>query len=391
MYGVVLEGGGLKGAYHIGAVKAILECGYEVGAYVGTSIGSFNAAVLAQGDFEKLYKEWYSASSTLALDLKENEVTKLVNKKLDIQGIKYWVKFFSDSVANKGIDTGKIKALYDKYIDEDKLRKSSIDYGLVTVSLTDKKPIYMFKEDIPAGEISTYVLASSYLPVFKQDNILKDDKMYIDGGVYDNCPLILLKKKGYKDIFEVRTKSIGINRKVDRRGLNIITISPSKELGGLLLSDNKSVRNDIKMGYFDAIRVIKGYLGNKYYVVPTENNKVFEALISLTNEQILEIVDGIKISGIDSLEPQKALFEKVLPLIQSKLKGMDTLSYQKLIISMIEYITEDEENVYKLYTLSELLKEVKKKIPKLLKAEKEALIKNNVNILILRLLKNIEL
>ena len=52
MYGVALEGGGMKGAYHIGAVKAILECGYEIGAYVGTSIGSFNAAVLAQGDFE---------------------------------------------------------------------------------------------------------------------------------------------------------------------------------------------------------------------------------------------------------------------------------------------------------------------------------------------------
>ena len=70
MYGVVLEGGGLKGAYHLGAVKAILECGYEIGAYVGTSIGSFNAAVLAQGDFELLYKEWWSASSMLALDLK---------------------------------------------------------------------------------------------------------------------------------------------------------------------------------------------------------------------------------------------------------------------------------------------------------------------------------
>ena len=81
MYGVALEGGGMKGAYHLGAMKAILECGYEVGAYVGTSIGSFNAAVLAQGDFDKLYNKWYSGSTALGLDLKETELNKLLAKK----------------------------------------------------------------------------------------------------------------------------------------------------------------------------------------------------------------------------------------------------------------------------------------------------------------------
>lgn len=391
MYGVVLEGGGLKGAYHLGAVKAILECGYEIGAYVGTSIGSFNAAVLAQGDFDLLYKEWWSASSMLALDLKENELTKLVNKKFDIAGIKYWVKFFSDSVANKGIDTTKIKALYTKYINEEKLRKSSTDYGLVTVSLTDRKPVYIYKEDIPEGEVATYALASSYLPVFKQDKILNDDKIYIDGGFYDNCPITLLKKKGYKDIFEVRTKSIGISRRVDRKGLNIITISPSKELGGLLFSDNKAIKNDMQMGYFDALRVLKGYIGEKYYVVPTDNDKVFKALCNLTDEQILKIIDGVKMSGIENMEPKKILFEKVLPIIQMKLKNKDTSSYQTTLVSMIEYILEEEKVQYKLFTTEELIKEVKKKIPKLLKAEKEALIKNGVNLLILKLLKIIEL
>lgn len=390
MYGVALEGGGMKGAYHIGAVKAILECGYEIGAYVGTSIGSFNAAVLAQGDFEKLYKEWYNGSSALGIDLKEKELNKLVSKKIDIAGIKYWVKFITDSLSNKGIDSSKLKSLYDSYIDEEKLRNSNIDYGLVTVSLTDRKPVYMYKEDMPEGEVSTYVLASSYLPVFKQDKILKDDKIYLDGGFYDNCPTTLLKKKGYTDIIEIRTGAIGVSRKINRKGLKITTISPSKELGGIILSDNKIVRDNIQMGYFDALRVIKGYIGDKFYVVPTENEKVFNAILNLTAEQILKIVDGVKITGIDNMEPKKILFEKLIPLIQTRLKNMDTSTYQKAIISMIEYITEDELKIYKLYTFEELLVEFKKKIPKLLKAEKEALIKNTVNILILKLLKSIE-
>lgn len=390
MYGVALEGGGMKGAYHIGAVKAILECGYNVGAYVGTSIGSFNAAVLAQGDFEKLYKEWYNASSALGIDLKEKELNKLFSKKIDIDSIKYWAKFVTDSFANKGIDSSKLKSLYDSFINEEKLRDSSIDYGMVTVSLTDRKPVYMFKEEIPEGLISTYVLASSYLPVFKQDKILNDDKLYLDGGFYDNCPIILLKKKGYTDIIEIRTGAIGVSKRVNRKGLNILTISPSKELGGIVLSDNKIVRKNIEMGYFDAMRVLKGYIGDKFYVIPTENVKAFNMLLNLTDEQILKIINEIKINGIDNMEPKKILFEKALPLIQTKLKNMDTSTYQKLIVSMIEYLTDKELKIYKLYTFEELVTEFKKKIPKLLREEKNSLIKNGVNILMLKLLKELD-
>lgn len=391
MYGVALEGGGMKGAYHLGAMKAIFECGYEIGGYVGTSIGSFNAAVLAQGDFKKLYDKWYDGSAAIGVDIEEKEITKLISKKIDIPGVKYWVKFISDSISNKGVDSAKLKAFYDDFIDEEKLRNSLYDYGLVTVSLTDKKPVYLYKEDIPKGEVSSYVLASSYLPVFKQDKIL-GDKFFLDGGFYDNCPITLLKNKGYTDILEIRTKCIGINRKVDRKNLNIITISPSKNLnGGIILSDNNSVRTDMQMGYFDALRVLKGYIGEKFYVIPTDNENVFKALLNLTDEQILNVIEGMKITGIENMEPKKILFEKVLPLIQTRLKNMDTTTYQKAIISMIEYITEDELKIYKLYTFEELITQFKKKIPKLLKTEKDSLIKNGVNILILKLLKVIEI
>lgn len=391
MYGIALEGGGMKGAYHIGAVKAILECGYEIGAYVGTSIGSFNAAVLAQGDFEKLYKEWYNGSTALGIDLNEKELEKLFNRKIDIDSVKYWAKFVSAGLANKGLDSSKLKALYSSFIDEEKLRSSNVDYGLVTVSLTDRKPVYMFKEDIPDGLISTYVLASSYLPVFKQDKILNDNKIYLDGGFYDNCPITLLKKKGYTDIIEIKTKCIGIVRKLNRKGLNIITISPSKELGGIVLSDNKTVRNDMEMGYYDALRVLKGYIGDKFYVIPIQEDNVFNSLLKLTDEQIIKIVDETKITGIENMEARKVLFEKVFPLIQTKLKNMDTSTYQKMIVSMIEYLTEDELKIYKLYTFEELVAEFKKKIPKLLKKEGDSLIKNGVNILMLKLLKSLEI
>ena len=64
MYGLALEGGGAKGAYHMGAIKALLECGYEFGGITGTSIGALNAAVIVQGDFEKGYKLWENLDPT---------------------------------------------------------------------------------------------------------------------------------------------------------------------------------------------------------------------------------------------------------------------------------------------------------------------------------------
>jgi NTE family protein len=44
MYGLVLEGGGAKGSYQIGACQAMQELGVEFGAVAGTSIGALNGA-----------------------------------------------------------------------------------------------------------------------------------------------------------------------------------------------------------------------------------------------------------------------------------------------------------------------------------------------------------
>lgn len=45
--GLVLSGGGAKGAYHVGVLKALVEYGASVDMLAGASIGALNAAVLA--------------------------------------------------------------------------------------------------------------------------------------------------------------------------------------------------------------------------------------------------------------------------------------------------------------------------------------------------------
>ncbi len=80
MYGLALEGGGVRGAFHVGAVKALLEEGYEFGGVTGTSIGALNGAMIAQGDFEAGYKLWESMD-TMCLILKK-QYKKLITGKI---------------------------------------------------------------------------------------------------------------------------------------------------------------------------------------------------------------------------------------------------------------------------------------------------------------------
>ena len=51
--GLVLSGGGAKGAYHVGVIKALQELGIQIDMLSGASIGALNGAVLLSADSPK--------------------------------------------------------------------------------------------------------------------------------------------------------------------------------------------------------------------------------------------------------------------------------------------------------------------------------------------------
>ena len=68
-YGLVLDGGGARGAYQIGAWKALVEAGVKFNAVAGTSVGALNGALICMGDVEKaesFWREW-SVSSVMVV------------------------------------------------------------------------------------------------------------------------------------------------------------------------------------------------------------------------------------------------------------------------------------------------------------------------------------
>ncbi len=355
MVGLALEGGGAKGAFHMGAVKALIEEGYCIEGIAGTSIGALNGAIIAQGDFKAGYHMWEAMDNSLLFEMEDMPLKKILNQKIDRAALVHFTTKIKNVIENKGLDTSKIRALLDSMINERKLRESSVDFGLVTVSLSDFKPLELYKEDIPQGKIIDYLMASANYPLFKIEPI--DGKFFIDGGFYDNCPINLLIRKGYREIIAIRTFAIGIVRKVEDDSVKVLNIVPSDDLGSVLNFDHELIQHNLKLGYFDAMRAIRHLKGKKYCIQPVNDDLILKGLLSIPDELIESIGKKMELSPMD---PKRMLFEKIIPRLSRMLGIPPEMSYQDAIIGILEYIAEERGlDRFKIRSLSEFLEEIK--------------------------------
>lgn len=340
MFGLVLEGGGARGAYHVGAYKAIRELNIEIGGIAGTSIGAINGAMMVQGDYELLEKIWLSVDSYELFDLDEKTVEDLRHFNLRNINFSYLLHQSKEILSNRGLDTSRIRELFDYYIDEEKIRSSNIDFGIVTVNLTDKKPMELMKEDIPEGKLIDFLIASANLPAFRIEEV--DGKKYLDGGFYNNLPIDILANKGYKNIIAVRTLAIGIIRKAKIKDLNIIFIQPVESLGSMLgaLDFNRERAEEyINLGYYDAMKVFKKLKGFKYYCIPFEGNFI-NILTDFYNKYKERLCNIGRFLGYEDVCEDRMFFEKIIPRLESILDMKGKNDYQDICIRFFERIAE---------------------------------------------------
>ena len=138
---LVLGGGGAKGSYQIGVFKALRKMGVKFDIVTGSSIGSINGALYAQGDYFLAKRMWKT--------LKTDDLFAVpVGETLNLDDYKTLAK---EIVSNGGMSFDKANVYLNKVIDEKRIRKSKVDYGLVTVSLTKKLQKCLTKEQIPYG------------------------------------------------------------------------------------------------------------------------------------------------------------------------------------------------------------------------------------------------
>lgn len=357
MYSIALEGGGAKGAFHMGAIKALMENGYEFNAIAGTSIGALNGAIIAQGDAEMGYEMWESLTTSDLFDVNDEYLNKFSIKELDKDTLRYFASKARTIIENKGIDTTKMRNVIESMVDEDKLRNSPIDFGLVTVSITDLKPVELFKDEIPKGQMVDYLMASANFPGFISKSI--DGKHFADGGLYDNLPVNLLASRGYKNIIAIRTHGVGVSKKIKYRNIKLMSILPSEDLGATLEFDHDMIVRNLQMGYYDTLKVLRGLKGNHYYIEPLGEDHYFELISSIPDDLIKAIG---KTLGISNMNTKRMLFERIVPSIARALGLKSDASYETIFLSLLEvYAEELSVEKYTIYSLTEFLNVIREK------------------------------
>lgn len=355
MIGIALEGGGARGAFHMGVVKAFLEEGYEIGGITGTSIGALNGAIIVQGSFEEGCRVWENLTPSEVFDIDDEEYQQLIQRNFDRETARRLAGVIGRIIRNRGLDTGKLRQFLQGLIDEERIRKSPMDFGLVTVSLTGLKPMELYREDIPEGKLIDYLIASASFPGFKPKEIGKD--FYIDGGLYDNCPVNLLARKGYREIYAIRTLGPGFHREVRYPDVKVTHILPSESLGRIFDFSRDLISRNLKMGYYDGLRVIRGLRGKKYYIRPVEEDRLLRTLHQLTYRQVSDLGS---LFGINKVESGRMLSEKILPEIGRRLGLKKEADCQDIIVGLLERLAEEQGlEKYQIYDLNDFLAAVR--------------------------------
>lgn len=361
MVGLVLEGGGAKGSYQVGACRALLEMGLDIAAVAGTSIGALNGAMVVQGELEKAYELWYNISPSQVFDIEESRLEELMKLEISHDGIFYFMNKAKEIAQSRGIDITFIKKLLHQIIDEKKLRNSQIMFGFVTISLSEMKPLELFLGDVPEGKVVEYLLASANLPAFKQEKI--DGKLYLDGGFYDNLPSNMLINKGFKEIIAIRTKAMGRTRKISSTDAKVRYIGTDENLGGILDFNNIQSRKNLNLGYFDALKVFNGYKGRTYYIKLTHDEDLFWNFLLAPGEQkILEVGETL---GIKNIPYRRLLFEHIIPKLILLLNLSKDSNYEDIVIAILEVLaTNISLERFKIYSFNEFLLEIRKEYKK---------------------------
>lgn len=273
--GLVLGGGGAKGAYEIGAWKAVSELGFNknIKIYSGTSIGAINCAIIQLMDSNLASEVW------LKYNLEERFISNGINYNdiLEIiDNIKHGKKVDFDGILSRD---GLIELLDELNVGN--LESIECDFYVAVVNITKipeerrfLKPAIDWYEGRKTG-FTQYInlkntdkdfivkalTASSALPIIYSPVTIKD-QYFVDGGVNDNLPIHPIYQRGYRKAIVISCERVNYFNIVKRYpSLEMILIQPSRHLGNLLngtLNFNKDkLSQSFELGYYDAMNAIK--------------------------------------------------------------------------------------------------------------------------------------
>lgn len=360
-YGIVLEGGGAKGAYQVGAWAALLEAGIKIKGIAGTSVGALNGALMCMDDLREAEKLWDNISWSQVMDIDDTLIEQWKARDFSSLSLHELLAEGKRILKDRGLDITPLKQLIERTIDEDKIFQSDKEFFVSTISLSDRKPLIVNMKEVAEGEMKDMLLASAYLPGFKRERL--GGKLYADGGGANNVPVDVLADRGYKDIIVIRIYGLGYDTEksfVIPEDVSLYHIAPRQNLGGILEFDKKKTRRNRKLGYLDGKRLLYGLAGKRYYIDASGSEAYyFDKMMSEA-----ELLKGYLMRGILQEELEEPLgyrkyTEVIFPRLAQEFGLEKDWDYRDLYVSVLEHLAGKLRiSRMRVYSVPELLMKI---------------------------------
>lgn len=195
--GVALGGGGMCGMAHIGFLQVLEENGIKPSIISGISMGAIIGGFYASGWDLKELEEF-------ALKLSKNQIVELNYFKILKEGV----------FSGKKIENILQKSLIAKNFDECKTK--------LYIGATDLKTgkLHYFHK----GSLISAMRASSAIPgIFPL--VIANNTAYVDGGISENVPFNILKKKGADVVIAVDCLNVYKKEKLPKNTIETLLYS----------------------------------------------------------------------------------------------------------------------------------------------------------------------
>ena len=175
--GLVLSGGGAKGAAHIGVIKALEEYQLPIDSLAGTSAGALAATFMADGKSADDMLQFFTDSDLFS--------------------------FHNWSFGKPGLlDTEKFVKMFEEHIVAKNFEDLPIKLNIVATDLINAKSV-----TINEGPIIPALLSSCAFPLVFSPIPMRDS-LYCDGGVINNFPVETLDNDQILGVYVSPLKNI---------------------------------------------------------------------------------------------------------------------------------------------------------------------------------------
>jgi NTE family protein len=368
-YGLVLEGGGAKGSYQIGVWKALREAGVKIKGVAGASVGSLNGALICMDDLDRAEEIWKNIDYSQVMSVSNETMEALKRKDYKSLNLQELIAKGFQLIKDGGFDITPLKDLIADVVgDEAKIVGSDRELYSVTYSVSDRKELVVDLRKGEMGTVKDMLLASAYFLAFKNEKL--GGKRYMDGGGFNNVPLDVLIDHGYEDIIVIRIYGWGFDKERVVKipdGTRVYHIAPRQDLGGILEFDKKQARKNLTLGYYDAKRFLYDLAGRGYYIdAPKTEPYYFDKMMSEMELLKLYMKDMIGEEGLEALSGYRVFTETLFPKLALDFKLKEGWDYKDLYLGLLEDLAKRlKVKRFRIYTVEELLFEIRKKIQSL--------------------------